>query len=408
MTAFRLAYLNLTRKKWPSLVAVVAIAIAVTCSGILLRLNLAAEQRFATLGSGGQALIGAKAGGIEILLGALNSEGDYPKYLPYKLFETLRAKQAVNFDDGTTSESSYIESIIPFLYIAQYQSHRVVATDTSFFNRPNNDSIQMAQGQLFQQQDDVVIGYNLARKYNLQLGERLPVELWSPRGLGPSVSLRISGILKATGSMWDNTLFVNLAYAQAQLAQLNLRDQSIWGSSVLHYFLVYLKPNSFVELEQLVNDRTVGQVVRVDEQIERLKELSGAGSRLGFFVAVLILGLAGLSVSSMLITRFDAMSLQIAVLRAMGYQKKKIAAWLFAEGFLLGLCALILGACLDALGFPIIRAMLGNALPSADLVHISILQSFPVWLTGLGATIAAVFFPLHRVYKQDVHFSLRS
>ena len=109
---------------------------SVACGGILLRLYQLSESRFSSLGRGGDAVVGAKAGGIEILLGSLNGEGAFPGFLPYKLFESLRAQQKVQFEDGQTSQPNYIRAIIPFVYFAHYNGARVVGTDEVFFKRP--------------------------------------------------------------------------------------------------------------------------------------------------------------------------------------------------------------------------------------------------------------------------------
>ncbi|MEN0057611.1 MAG: hypothetical protein AAGB31_02155, partial [Bdellovibrio sp.] len=136
MNPLRLAFLNLSRRKVSTVIALISIALAVACSGVLLRLNELAESRFETLARGGDALVGAKSGGLDILLGALNGEGDYPGYLPYKLYESLKAEQTVFFEDGSHSKPSYIRSVIPFLYFARYADLRIVATDFSFVERP--------------------------------------------------------------------------------------------------------------------------------------------------------------------------------------------------------------------------------------------------------------------------------
>jgi predicted lysophospholipase L1 biosynthesis ABC-type transport system permease subunit len=102
------------------------------------------------------------------------------------------------------------------------------------------------------------------------------------------------------------------------------------------------------------------------------------------------------------------MALQIAVLRAIGYGRRRVSAWLMLEGVLLGLAACVIGALLDAAAFPMFRAMLGAALPSEELASISIWHSAPVWAAAILSTVLAVFIPLVRFYRQDVHLSLRS
>ena len=116
-------------------------------------------------------------------------------------------------------------------------------------------------------------------------------------------------------------------------------------------------------------------------------------------MSVLILLLGGLSVAAMMATRFDAMTVQLAVLRALGYERREIRSWLL-EGAFLGVGACLVGGLADAALFPLIRGMLGTALPPPSIVHSPIYQSFPVWITAIGATTAAVFIPLFRLYQQ--------
>src|ERR1700722_18505955 len=111
MTPLRLALLSLARRRVPTIITVVAIAMSVACAGILFRLYHLSASRFDSLGRGWEAVVGAKAGGIEILLSSLNAEGPYPDYLPYVLYESLRANRTVQFEDGHTSEPSYIRGI---------------------------------------------------------------------------------------------------------------------------------------------------------------------------------------------------------------------------------------------------------------------------------------------------------
>jgi putative ABC transport system permease protein len=418
MTPLRLALLSLTRRAVPSLIALIAIGLAVACSGVLIRLYILSDSRFNTMGDAGDAIIGAKSGGIEILLNSLNGEGPYPDYLPYVLFESLRAQQAVHFEDGANAEPDYLKSVIPVLFYAHYRGARVVATDETFFNRPVGDhSLHLREGRLQTNTGDLVVGSTLAMREHLRIGESIDMQSWGPEGsVVHTVTGRVSGILEPTGKVWDRMMFGRIEDAQASLSPEALATHSIWGRKVLNYYFVYLKPStttnslsdSATQLKALINGRTVGQVVFVDQAKRDLFDLTGKGRQLGFLMTAFIILLGGLSVAAMLVTRFDGMSVQVAVLRAIGYGKREISAWLLCEGALLGIGACVLGACIDAASFPLIRDFLGSALPAQDVADVAIWQSAPVWLAALTATIFAVFIPLLRFYRQDVHISLRS
>lgn len=411
MTPLRLARLSLFRHRFATFITVAAIGLSVACGGLLLRLYEISESRFSVMGRGGDAIVGAKAGGIEILLGSLNGEGSYPDFLPFKLFESLRAENTVRFEDGSLSKSSYIQAIIPFVYFAKLDNYRVVGTDEIFFQEQRKrESMTLAEGNWFHQQGEVVVGSTVARTRQVQVGDMINIRPWvDEESRLPEVGLKVSGVLSPTGTQWDRTLFSSVEQAHQIFAQ-NLpliSGKSIWGPSVLHYFLVYLKPAGFAPLEALVNRRTVGQVVRVEEQKERLQEISGVGKSIGLFVTAFIILLGGLSVCSMLVTRFEGMSLQLAVLRALGYTKKEISKWLVWEGLLLGLMGVGLGALIDSLMLPILRSLLGTALPPAEIFTSSIWGSSVIWFIALVATVASVAVPMVRMSRQDTHEFLK-
>ncbi len=408
MSPFRLAILSLLRRRVPTLITALSIAIAVACSGILLRLYHLSTSRFDSIGPGWEAVVGAKAGGIEILLNSLNGEGPYPEFLPYKLYESLRAAQPVHFEDGSNSQSNYVKTIAPLVYFAKLKQYRVAGTDENFTQVLPTPAF--SDGGWVSGDGQVVVGSRVASTENLRVGDSVSVHAWNGDRLSDTgIPLRVSGILKLRDSIWDRMLLTNVTQAQRVIGMDHafLAQHSIWGEGVLNYFLLVLQPGGFKTLETLINRRTVGQVIRIDETRQKLEELTGAGKSIGLFVSVFVLLLSTLSVSSMLVTRFEAMTVQLAVLRALGYGRRKIAAWLIWEGVLLGLSGCILGGLIDVLGFPFLRELLGTALPPPEIVSSSPLESVTVWLLAMSATVIAIFIPLFRLYRQDVHQALK-
>jgi putative ABC transport system permease protein len=417
MNAFRLAYLDLTRRPLSSTIAVVSIALSVATAGVLLRLSDLAEKRFSSVASGTEAIVGAKSGDLDILLGALNSEvskDEQTGYLPMKLFESLRANAPVQFEDGVKTQPGFIKSISPFVYAGWLNGAPVVGTDDSVLRR----GLRPDDGEFPSSVAEIAVGAALARQYNYHLGQIVnvdPLRAAAPgsgtepdaKMLGQALPFKISAILSPTGSAWDHQAWMTLASARVLLSHTRLRN-SIWGPDVLNYFLIDLQPGGFVQLQALVNDRTVGQVVRVASAEERLRSLTGTGRDLGLTIVGLVLAMAVLSLASVLITRFESLSLQLAVLRAIGYSRRQLGLWLLIEGLLLGAVACVIGAAIDGLVFPLIRSLLAGSLPAVDLVSSSLLESAPIWIAALIATVLSVVIPIIRAYRQDVHTSLRA
>jgi len=405
MSPLRLAWINLTRQRVPSLIVLVAIAVSVSVSGMLLRLYILSGARFATLAGHVDVVVGAKTGGMDILLGSLNTEGDYPGYLPYKLFQSLRDRQTVHFEDGATKDTTYLKSVIPFVYFGKFRHHRIIGTDESFFTNKTN-GITIEAGNKIAADGDVVLGADVAHCENLKLGDTITAVSWTGTHTHfPPISfaMKVTGVLHHTGTVWDQSLFGTVDQANTVLRQSGIKGNGY----VLNYFLINLDAPSMPALEALINGRTVGQVISVPDEKQRLAERTNTGRQLGFLMTALILLLGGLSVTAMMITRFEAMTVQLAVLRAIGYSRRTVAWWLIWEGLLLGCGACVLGAAVDGMLFPWLRTMLGAALPAPEMLSCPLWKSLPVWLTALVATILAVLIPLHRLYRQNIHNSLR-
>lgn len=407
MSAFRLALLSLLRRPLATFIGLVAICVAVASSGLLLRASLLNSSRFSTMVQGPNAVVGAKEGGIDILLGSLNAEGSYPGYLPWTLYESLQAMHTVVHGDGQATTPHYIRQIAPFLYFAKLDKYRVVGTGSELFAGPLQSSprdFQMGDWE----PGALVLGAAVAESLRLSVGAEVEIRSWGPGDIEgeQTQSLPVSGILSSSGTAWDYLLFTDIETAQNFLAQTSAAKASIWGAKVLNYFIMYIDRRGFSELKSLINERTVGQVILVNTEVERLRELTGTTVRFGWMVITMVILLGGLTITTLLMTRFEAMSVHIAVLRALGYSSGKIGAWLVLEGLLLALLACIFGAILDGALFPYIRSMAG--LTSDQGQNISIWKSFPVWLAAIGATVVAVLVPLLKILKQDVNQALRS
>ena len=411
-----MAWLSLIRRPLSTGLAVLAIALAVGGCGVLLRLYLLMQNRFSTIPRGSDALIGAKAGDIDILLGALGAQGSYPGFLPYQLFLSMRARQTVTFSDGTAYPQNYLKQVTPFLYCGLIRTEndgfRLVATDHTFF-QGFNSNLRFASGKFVDQSQnppDVVLGSLAAKKLGMSVGQTLPIFAWvGQKNNGPPHAFKVSGILKPTHTSWDRLMYTTLIDGQNLIAhEPTLRNHSIWGNKVVSYMLVDLAPENYEQLTNLIDKRTVAQVVYTAQAKQHLAALAGTGQSIGTMISILVVLLGGLAVASMLVARFDAMGVQLAVLRALGYTRFEVAASLLFEGALLGVAACAIGIFIDLTMFPFMRWILGTALPPPDIVSSSIWQSAPVWFAAILATTASVFLPLYKLYNQDIHRSLRS
>lgn len=410
MNSFELARLNLIRRKTSTLIAMISIALSVAVGGMVFRVFSISNERFTTIAGGGASLVGAKAGGLEILLGALNAEGDVPGYIPEALYDTLSTDPQFKFQDGSTASTEGIKLMVPLLYAAKYKDHKVLSTNEKFLDRPfGDDSVIVSEGRWFESPKEIVVGSQVARKQGLSLGQEIALRTWSSQGVsGDETTFTVVGILRESRKVWDRILFNSLEDGQGMVELSPVAMQSsIWGSKVLSYFWIFQDGKSAAVVEEIISKRSIAQFVSVYKEKLKLRELTGTGEDLGLAILAFIVLLGALSVTAIMITRFDSMHLQVAVLRAIGYQKASISKWLFFEGLLLGTVSVGLGIILEWILFPVVAGLLGSSLPPAA-GGFSWFLPYPVWAVALVSTVFATVIPLYRLYRQDVHSSLKT
>lgn len=409
MNPARLSWLYLRRHLFTTSTTIVALALAVASVTLLLKLELLSHSRFNTLANEGDAIIGAKSSGLDILLGALNFEGDIPAYLPQNLYETLKAKQTINFEDKTSFKDVFaISHITPLLIFGKYKTYTLTGTEESFLTWPHSEtSPQLQDGQFPLNNNEAMLGAAVAE--SLKIGDTIAVHsrIHDSSYEGSSFPLKIVGILKTTGKIWDQGVYTNLITAQNAVIHTP-GYQTSWGSHVLSYFLVNIQSGGERALSTLINQRTVAQFVMVKKEKEHLEELTGSNQSLQLLIVGTLLLLSTLTVLAVFFTRMEARSLELAVLRALGYSRRILIALLLTEGLWMGLASVLLASILEASLSPFILSTVGAQLPSANSTN------WPWWVilvTGSFAMFAiaiASLPPLIRLYKLDVHSALRN
>ncbi|MBS1969547.1 MAG: FtsX-like permease family protein [Bdellovibrionales bacterium] len=410
MNPAKIAYLHLIRKKFSSLIVLLGIVLAVATSGILLRLYSLSNERFASLINTGDAIIGAKSGALDLLLGMLNFEGDYPESIPMNLYTTLKNQESLHFEDKATVNANFIRGVFPFALVAKTDEFRVYTTTSDFFAFKEKDLPELETGNAPSLAGQVVVGSQVASRLKLKVGDSLPARVWVGGEPAPenSQTLQVVGIFKATDKAWDRIVLGSWETADKIFNDNSLLFRTPWGTKVMNFMLVYLKEGGFPHLESLINRRTVAQMVSVGEGYRKLNELTGTGRELGLLVAAIIILLGFSSVASMMMGRFESMNVQLAVLRALGYSKSDLFKVLLYEALYLAVLACLLGALIDASVFPWLRSLLGANLPGEDIVSMPIWTSWPVWLAVIAGNIISVLYPIWRISKQNIHTSLRS
>jgi|GEM_PF-3287989 len=417
MTPFRLARLDLARKKVFTVVVIASLSLALAAVGALLKVYRISESRIDQLTSLSPLIVGAKSSGSQILLGAEGLEATkYPDFIPWTLFSTVHDRQGLHFEDNANVQADSVKWAIPMLFFAKWQEFPVFGTTDefpTFFTEKQSSagkSIYQAGHWLENLQTDIVIGSALAERYNLHVGSTMDLTAWGPneQTLPTPIKVTVVGVLAPVNSAYDFALIAPLNMAWRTMAQMNLQSHSIWQAKVLNYFFVDMPLQNMPGFESLINQRSVAQTVREVDEVQNLRELLSSGANIGWIVSLLILALVCLSVAGILLTRFEAMNTQIAVLKAIGYQSKTLMAWLFYEAIILGLIAIVIGTVIEKILEIFIVRALDWRLAKVILIQQNSFDLWPLWLTLMLALLATLSAPLIKILREDIHTQLRS
>jgi ABC-type lipoprotein release transport system permease subunit len=357
--------------------------------------------------------VGAKSSGSQILL---NTEGleatKYPSFIPWSLFSTIHDRQGLHFEDNTNTQEAAVRWAVPFLYFAKWQDFPVFGTNEDFpkFFQEKQNSLLKDGHWISNLQTDVVVGSALAEKFDLHPGSQIELSAWGPNDqtLPAKIPVTVVGILAPVHSAYDFAMIAPLNMAWRTLQQMDLKNHSIWQARVIHSFFVDMPVQDLTGFESLINQRSIAQTIRTADEVQNLRDLLNSGASIGWIVSLLILALVCLSVAGILLTRFEAMNAQIAVLKAIGYRSRVLILWLFWEAVILGLLALIVGTLIEKILEAFIVRELDWRLAKVILIQQNQFDLWPLYIALMLALMATLTAPLTKILREDIHTQLRS
>ncbi len=390
MNNLRIVTLDLWRHRGMSFIIILALSLTIAISGILFRIGKLGNERFKSIVPAGDAIVGAKSGQIELLLGSLNLEGPYPNFIPIRLYGTLLNQGKVGFPDGDVNTALH-RCIVPILFCGKIHNYRLIATTHAFLDQPDpSPKIKFATGTWAKSEGQIVLGATMAAKEKLSAGDDILIPAWTSNKLEEQFILpfkfKVTGVLAEMGNSWDRAAFTNLDQGRKILSTAMIKENSIWGKDVLHFLIIYLLPNSLEPLKSLIDQRTVAEVADVPEARKALQSLTGTGESMGYLVVIIVFLLGGLAMVSLLVGRFEVKTKQWAMLKAMGYMGQELYSLVIWEWTLLMSTAYLIGIALDFLFFPLIRKMFSENLPPSEFFESPIWQSWPVWFSAGAIT----------------------
>ena len=342
--------------RWPTaLLAVLAITMSVALILTVEKVRRDARSSFTQTVSGTDLIVGARSGAIQLLLYSVFRIGNATNNISWESVEDIKSRPAVDW-------------LIPISLGDSHAGFRVVGTNKDYFTHyryGDKQPLQLAEGEIFDDVFDTVIGSQVAAILGYQIGQQIVVA----HGTG-SVALvehdrqpfRVSGILAPTGTPVDQAVHVSLEGIEAMHVDWrNGAEVKGEGTSPDTVRKMDLKPTAVTAL--LVGLKSRAAVFREQRAINTYREepllavlpgvalqqlwnLVGVAEKALLIVSICVVFAGLVNLMSVLLAGLNERRREMAVLRSAGARPGHVFLLLCIESTVLTLGGIIVGLAL--------------------------------------------------------------
>ncbi|MFN6073104.1 MAG: ABC transporter permease, partial [Bacteroidota bacterium] len=364
MNILHLSWKNILNKPLNLVLNLVLFALGVGLISLLLLVNVQLEDKFEKNFAGIDLVIGAKGSPLQLILSSL-----YHLDAPTGNMPVSESKAFLN------PKHPIFKSAIPLSLGDSHRGYRIVGTNTGFIDLYE---AKFADGKLFEENMEVVVGATVAKNLNLKLAD----EFKSSHGLIEDENLvhedaapfKVVGILEKTGSVIDQLIVTktqsiwavhgehdheaeestehneaehNHDHDEAEhsedLPLTSYEDKSITS------LLVKFKGRNIQALNMArnINENTNFQAATPAIEINRLYTLLGVGEEALKAMALLIIFVSGLSIFISLFSSLRERKYELAVMRTLGARPGFLFQLIIFEGIIIAVLGYFCGIALS-------------------------------------------------------------
>jgi putative ABC transport system permease protein len=411
MNWIHLALKSLWNRRVTALLTLLMVSVSVCLLLSVDRIRTDTRSSFANTLSGTDLLIGSRTGSLNLLLYSVFRIGNATNNISWQSYQELK-----NYKD--------VKWTIPISLGDSHKGYRVVGTNESYlqhYQYGRQHGLELQQGVWFADVFEVVLGAEVARQLNYQLGDAVVIA----HGTGSTSfeqhddrPFKVVGILAPTGTPVDKSLHIPLEGITALHVdwQSGVKRQGK-TTSVDDTLSLDLTPDSITSFLVGMNSRlkAFGFQRQVNEfrkeplmavipgaALQELWQLIGIAENalMAMSVMVIVTGLIGMV--TVIISSLNERRREIAIFRALGAKRNTLLGLLMVESGFYGLAGLVTGYGLHVLLMGIANSHVQNRYgieltigwPNESMMVI--LSSFLVTTVILG------LLPGYRAYRQSL------
>jgi putative ABC transport system permease protein len=306
------------------------------------KIKISAKQSFSQSISGTDLIVGARSGDIQLLMYTVFRQGTPVANMSWDSFKIIQ-------NDPT------IAWAVPISLGDSHRGFPVLGTTPSYFDYyryRNYQSLEFEQGTRFSETFDVVLGADIAKQLNYELGDtlyfshglaqtKLPLHKQSP--------FRVVGILKPTGTPVDKTAHISVEGMTALHLDLSDKNhQDLTPKSITSCLIGLTSKFSLFNTQRRITNWSSEALMAIipGVALSRLWNTISIVDHAFFIVTLFVVIIAFIGLLLALFMSLNQRKRELAILRTMGAHPIQLSYMLMLESLFITLLGVLLGIIL--------------------------------------------------------------
>ena len=413
MIILRLAWESIMNRKFTTILTILSIAVSTSLLLGVDKTRKSARASFINTISGTDLVVGARTGGVQLLLYSVFHIGDATANVTWKTVMDIKNRREVKW-------------IVPIALGDSHRGYRVVGTSGEYFKKfkyRRNIPLRFTKGKKFSDLFDTVLGADVARSLNYKIGDKIvlahgtgPVSIGKDHGDTP---FQVSGILEYTGTPVDRAVHVSMEAIEAihvgwetgafsnqgnRKSPENLRKMSLAPRAVTALYVGLKSRMSTFSLQRWINTYLQEPITAILPGVifGQLWSMIGNVEKALLIISIMVVFTAILGMIITILASLSERRREMAILRSIGAKPIQIFILFSAEATTIAFLGVLIGFC----GLYGILFFIHPYIESLTGLYMEI--TAPEWneiilmITIVGAANLASIVPAFRAYRTSL------
>lgn len=409
MILLRLALRSLISRWITAALTVFAIALSVALYMGVEKVRTGARASFADTISNTDLIVGARSGGVQLLLYSVFRIGNATNNVSWQSYQDISARDEVDW-------------IVPISLGDSHRGYRVMGTTEEYFDRykyRGGRALAFERGAPFSDLFDAVLGSDVAAQLGYEVGDPIVVA----HGLGSFTEhddkpFRVSGILEKTGTPVDRTVIISLDGIEAihvdwqggaqipgqAVSAEDVRQMDLTPKAITAAMIGVKSRLQVFNLQRAINEYDEEPLLAIlpGVALQELWGIVGVAETALIGVSAMVIATALLGMAAMIFSGLNERRREMAILRAVGAGPSTILLMLMLEAVLMALIAAAAGAAILYTGLwiarPYVDAAFGLYLP----IDAPTVEEGYFLLAVIAAAALVSLAPAARAYRMSL------